>query len=462
MAKPTPEELDQAIRSLAQAQGGNFDKVGIPAIKAYLTQKGFEPPESPVISAAKLSLKAAASTVKKAPFKDAYPKPFDEFSFQYWFNYFYVELPNDGRKQYYFNQITNPDGGYKPIETLNKKVLMHGMRDEGFEAFKIGEKLDPEVLFQEAVKSKHQLARDGVRVVFRGDGRLPEAIEQHKGTTPQSRLPHKRAETHMDQDWHPFYDTGNNVYFRKGFNVDNCLFTAISVSPDFYIATKFPLLSDLQATNPSAIGTSVVEIARTAVGSGSSIRDRGSAMAAQSSASNLSSMQASKTNIYVVKITGGWNTQAKQLKLGSTFAEYAFEHIPWIYHLACFKTVRIHYGADPNLGHQIAFEGWEWLQSKPMLNRLLNSDSNVAKLETYLENLYRKGSPEVGGISYVPEGMPEAPQITKIVNLFTPGGSKLKMNQYLKSNATGAPVPQLKPARVGSLGADKLSPFQRG
>jgi hypothetical protein len=460
MAKPTAEELDDAIRSLVQAQGGNFDKVGIPAIKVYLRQKGFEEPESLVISLAKGRLKEEASPVKKAPFKDAYPKPFPEFSFQYWFNYFYVELPNPDRKQYYFSQITNPDGSYKPIETLNKKLLLHGMRDEGFVAFKIGEKLDPEVLFQEAVKKGHEILRDGIRVVFRGDGRLPQAIEQHKGTLPQSRLANKRLETHMDQVWHPFYDAENKVYFRKGFNEDNCLFTAISVSPDFYIATKFPLLSELQATNPSAIGTSVVEIARTAVGPGSNIRDRASTMAAQSSASNLSTMQASKTNIYAVKITGGWNTQNWQKT--STFPEYAFEHIPWIYHLACFKVIRIHYGPDPNLGHRIVIEGWEWLQPKPMLNRLLYGDANVAKLEGHLESLYRKCSPEAGGISHVPDGMPAPPQITKIVNVFIPGASKLKMDQYGKSNATGAPLPQLKPARVGSLGADKLSPFQRG
>lgn len=461
MAKPTATELDDAIRSLAQTNGGNFDKVTIPAVKEYLTKKGFELPDSGDISQAKLRLKQAASPIKKAPFKDAYPKPFEEFSFQYWFNYFYVELPNDGRKQYYFSQITNADGSYKPIETLNKRALLHGMRDEGFEAFPIGEKLDPEVLFQESVKGKHELAREGVRVVFRGDGRLPEAIERNKGTLPQSRLPHLRAKTHMDQDWHPFYDAGNKVYFRKGFNVDNCLFTAISVSPDFYIATKFPLLSDLQATNPAAIGTSVVEVARSAVGPGPNIRDRGSTMATQSSASNLTRMQASKTNIYVVKIAGGWNTQAKQLKLGSTFAEYAFEHIPWIYHLACFKTVRIHYGPDANLGHRIVFEEWEWLQTKPMLGRLLFGDANVVRLESYLKELYRKGSQEAGGISYVPEGMPAAPAITKVVNLFTPGAAKLDMSQYLKNNATGAPVTPLRPA-VSSLADQRLKPFQKG
>jgi hypothetical protein len=71
------------------------------------------------------------------------------------------------------------------------------------------------------------------------------------------------------------------------------------------------------------------------------------------------SIKASRTNTYVVKLTGGWNTMARQLQGGGTFAEYALEHIPWIYHIACFRTVRLHYGDDPNLGHQIVFEGWD-------------------------------------------------------------------------------------------------------
>ena len=64
----------------------------------------------------------------------------------------------------------------------------------------------------------------------------------------------------MDQDWHPFNTLGIKVFFRKGSNTDNCLFTAISVTPEFYTATKFPLQDELRATNPSALGTATVEV----------------------------------------------------------------------------------------------------------------------------------------------------------------------------------------------------------
>ena len=48
------------------------------------------------------------------------------------------------------------------------------------------------------------------------------------------------------------------AFYRNGSNQDNCLFTAVSVATDFYTASKFPLVQDLIADSPDAIGTATV------------------------------------------------------------------------------------------------------------------------------------------------------------------------------------------------------------
>jgi len=423
MPKPTMEQWPDLLRQIAAEVAAVTKKsmkevligsVGSPGLSLMtinnkLPGKGFEKITAADLKGLKTLITELANASepprKKAPPKDAYPKPV-EFSFRYWFNYFYVELPNPDRKQSYYDQITNVDGSFIAEGALDKKTLLEEMRKEGFEEFAIGKKVSAEALYDFSAKRYPDLQGKGVRVVFRGDGRTPDQIEAHQGTTPQSRLPHLRQKTNMDQDWHPFNTLGNKVFFRKGLNTDNCLFTAISVTPEFYTATKFPLQEELRATNPSALGRAIVLAAP---------RSGGSTVSR--------TLHASKSTIYVVKTTEGWNTQERQAALGSgDFPEFASEYIPWEHHLASVPVIRIHYGDDANDGHQIIIERWTWLQYMNVLERLLLDPVSVAQLRDFLVDIYTKGRLPGCGIPYTPPGV-AAPdwEIKRVVNAFTPG-----------------------------------------
>ena len=465
MPKPTPEQWPDLLRQIAAEVAAVTKKsmkevlvgsVGSPGLSLMtinnkLEKKGFEKITAAEFRGLKTLITEIADTIepprKKAPDKFAYPKPLTEFSFQYWFNYFYVELPNPARRQFYFDQITNVDGSYIAEAALDRRRLLDEMRREGFEEFTIREKVDPEVLYKDSARN-YQLQGQGVRIVFRGDGRTPQQIENNQGTLPQSRIPHLRQKSNMDQDWHPFNTLGNKVFFRKGANTDNCLFTAISVTPEFYTATKFPLQDELRATNPNALGTATVEVIPQGLGTGKGTK----ALAQnyiQSHKAEVKVLPASKTTIYVVKTTGGWNTQERQMQLGAgSFPEYAFEHIPWIYHLASVPVIRLHYGEEANLGHLIVIEGWSWLQPATLLQRLLGSTVGVTRLHDFLVDLQARGSAEAGGIPYLPPGTdPPEWKIQRIVKVFTPGVGKLEKNRIDSKMPQPSQKPVLQPAK---------------
>ncbi len=209
MPKPTPEQWPDLLRQIAAEVAAVTKKsmkevlvgsVGSPGLSLMtinnkLEKKGFEKITAAEFRGLKALITEMADTIepprKKAPDKFAYPKPLTEFSFQYWFNYFYVELPNPARRQFYFDQITNVDGSYIAEAALDRRRLLDEMRREGFEEFTIREKVDPEVLYKDSARN-YQLQGQGVRIVFRGDGRTPQQIENNQGTLPQSRIPHLR------------------------------------------------------------------------------------------------------------------------------------------------------------------------------------------------------------------------------------------------------------------------------
>jgi hypothetical protein len=464
MPKPTAAELQDVLRELAlEAQARRnpqptlkiaLQSVMSGTVNQRLQLKGFDRLDAPEISLAKTALANVFEPPKPpAPFKFAYPSP-PEFSFRYWFNYFYVELPNLERKQHFYDLITLPGGTFKDEKDLDLKKLLKDMCTEGFEEFTIMDKVDPEELYRDSAKN-FELQRQGVRVVFRGDGRTPEQIESNMGTSPQSRIDFLRQKSNMDKDWHPFKTMGNKVFFRKGFNADNCLFTAISVTPEFYTATKFPMQDELRATNPGALGVASVEVVpqHTAptTRTGGLVQSH-----LDMQKPEVKALNASKTTIYVVRTTGGWNTQKRQMQLGAgSFPEYSFEHIPWIYHLASVKVIRLHYGAEANDGHQIVVEGWKWLQSKSLLERILNSAVAVQRLEEFLEGLQSQGSAAAGGIAYLPPGVP-APdwKIKKILNPFTPGTGKLDKGLLTATVSTPVTKPVLQPSKKATIKSD--------
>jgi len=143
-----------------------------------------------------------------------------------------------------------------------------------------------------------------------------------------------------------------------------------------------------------------------------------------------------------------------QLGAGS-FPEYAFEHIPWIYHLASVPVIRLHYGEEANLGHLIVIEGWSWLQPATLLQRLLGSTVGVTRLHDFLVDLQARGSAEAGGIPYLPPGTdPPEWKIQRIVKVFTPGVGKLEKNRIDSKIPQPSQKPVLQPPRQAVLKSD--------
>lgn len=421
----TPEETKVVRDILTRLAGKPLKWESVQKITTKAVQldpqcpKGLEVPD---ISSVKMEyvkqLKEAASPIPKG--KHFYPLgSFSEGSFEFWFNYFWAELTKTADKEKVYAQIPkDKDGNLIPpilMETNVKKKLLEMMLKIGFEEFTIGEKLDPEVLFAEAKKSKGTVQTEGVRVLFRGDARKPEEIERHGGTLPRSRVFGQKNALGMNELWHPWRPlrAGNKVYYRKGFNADNCLNTAVSVTYELPVATKFPLLNEMK---PTEVGTAIVELETPVKVGGSSVSDRIKFFSNQ----NGVKLKASKTTIYAVKMTGGWNTQGRQLRdLAGTFPEFAVDQIPFTYHLAVLYVIRIHFGEDMNDGHLIVVTDWKFIQPKHLLDKLLLLPKHTASLEKYLKDFCAPGKGMLlpngfGGVPYRTDQTPAGFGIKKV------------------------------------------------
>ena len=264
---------------------------------------------------------------------------FDEYSFEYWFNYFYAELPSARRSEFYV-RISPTQGVLRTandIPDLEKKTLLTGMMDIGFRKYKTTEKLSAVEMF---ASLKTMTRPEPSRVMFRGDSREPGAIQQNPGTKPQTQLRHLYAERGFNNPWHPWNDQTrrDSVYFRNGdVNQDNCLFSAISVTPEFYIATKFPMMHQVK------LGKAIVEVEMKETAGASRV----ASIVTRFDNKKTLTLSCSRTNIYAVKVKKGWNTESFQ---SQTFAERAYDNHR-IDHFAIVKVIRIHYGADSNKGH---------------------------------------------------------------------------------------------------------------
>jgi hypothetical protein len=120
-----------------------------------------------------------------------------------------------------------------------------------------------------------------------------------------------------------------------------------------------------------------------------------------------------RTNIYVVKIKGGWNTEAKQRE---AFPERAFENLKWKHHFAKIQVIRIHYSNDMNSGHLIVVESVDWLQPEKDIQSALGIDA-ATTLKKYVGDIKNRGlqRPDgTGGIHYAPEGVIPPVQIARV------------------------------------------------
>lgn len=381
------------------------------------------PPPAPKGGVIPKTMHVRQGPPRAIPEENPYPN-FVEYSFEYWFNYFYAELKSDKKREFYL-KISPTPGALRTaanIPDAEKKTLLEGMMVLGFRAYQDTEKLSAVDMF---ASLKTMLRPEPSRVMFRGDSREPDMIEKHLGTKPQTRLAHLYAERNFDKTWHPWNDNTrrNTVYFRNGdVNQDNCLFSAISVTPEFYIATKFPMMKQV------TLGKAEVQVAMKPAAGGSLVGSRISQFNAAST-TKLMTLSCSRTNIYAVKVKKGWNTESFQRE---TFAERAYENLRWIDHFAIVKVIRIHYGDDSNKGHLTVIDSWKLLPDnssyesniKLSMKKLTATnpaavDLLIQGLRTFLTNTAKECRllNEVGGHSYVPEGATVPFTIKKVISI---------------------------------------------
>jgi hypothetical protein len=232
----------------------------------------------------------------------------------------------------------------------------------------------------------------------------------------------------------------NKVFFRRGNN-DNCLFSAVSVTYMFEVASKFPLVAEL---GPDKLGEAVVVTAGQTTASKAPPQPKAApadkpinpALAQDAKlfqirkfdfAKTLTQVEAERTlpasraRIYVVKAVEGWNTRAWQG--GAPFPEFAVQDIPWMYHLAVFDIVRIHYSkTGVGQGHWTIVNGFRYLKDKTLLEQLLGGPANFAKLDDYVRDLdfrgrWKKAAGGAGGFDCSPKEAPAPFTIVRVKSL---------------------------------------------
>jgi hypothetical protein len=342
-----------------------------------------------------------------------------KFSFEWWFNQFWRECPDQDRRAFYIEML-NPDGTPKKpsMSDVQKRDILGRMLRSGFTEF-TGDYLENDDITLPGIRS----GPNRVYVAFRGDFRTPNEVRVHEGTYAKASLPVLRNSMNMSQPWHPFSDpaTRMKLYFRK-WNADNCLFTVVSVAEDFATATKFPLMCDMENWQ---FGTAVVT-ARGYV-AGEDVRNLAARFGstvpapARSGGSTQKILKASRNNVYVVKTGTAYNTRRMQDAgpAGSPFPERAVRGIPWSHHLARIRIDRIHYGKDSNEGHLIVVRGFDWLHDHVTLARTLGSSAAVGVLDGFLTDILQRGSLTggQGGISFKTEASDPAIEIEKVISI---------------------------------------------
>lgn len=380
----------------------------------------------------KNALESAWSALRKGPYPITGPQKVREYSFEYWYNYFCREVRDDQVTRFMLAVVKDNGDFRKEEEVHYKRALFADMLQLGFKSFTPADALTAQGLFTHMLtNNENELQRNlQLNLLFRGDGREPERIMADTGTVPQTRIQKLRIDRNMEHEWHPFsrQQWANKVWFRNGKNTDNCLFSAVSVTPQFLTATKFPMLDDLVTSNPGAIGSAVAVCRRVPSGAPVAAPGQGTvaSMKQQFNAyanakqdydrTHLAAVDrpektllASRTQIYLIRGGAVFNTQKLQFG-ASEFPEYAMEHISWADHLACLWVIRIHYSKDDaNKGHLIVIDKWRWLHDDNSL-RLILGDQGFPLLSQYLEGLYNRGKltrDGLGGIPYL-AGIPIA------------------------------------------------------
>ena len=124
-----------------------------------------------------------------APSKRPFLVSMDEYSFKWWFNYFYDEIP-DTQKQRFFDKLFDGDGREKKkvIERLSgheKRSLLTEMFKLGFQEFSGTYWRDPAQLLADS-KLRSSKGKS-LGIAFRSDLRDAKTIKLHGGVASLSK-----------------------------------------------------------------------------------------------------------------------------------------------------------------------------------------------------------------------------------------------------------------------------------
>ncbi len=418
MAQISEQALRGVMARLSRAPGKTFDGLSRFDVNKELRVLGFDPLVGTEIAPIKAAL-------KKGPYPTHGPGALAPFSFEYWFNYFFAELP-DGAKMEVAAQIINDDGTLRTeAQVPNKIALFQKMARLGFRQFQAADHLSAQQIQMHAAVD-NPLQRE-VAILFRGDSRKPEQIAT-QGTKPQTQVAFLHDTRNMNRPWHPFLNAGNAVWVRNGeVNKDNCLFSAVSVTPQFYVATKFPLLDGLMGESPQSVGHALVQVrdlpghqAAPALGRVAAARQAFSSPAPVR-AERTEKLRASRTSIYGVAMRGAYNTQKYQLD--APFPEYASDNLVWADHLVWFSVTRIHFGTGGNDGHLIVIDDHRFLQDRAVIEAAVMGQASYAALQRFVADIVSRGSLRsgVGGIVYTPPGVQPPFEIVRVRDQFIGG-----------------------------------------
>ena len=219
----------------------------------------------------------------------------DKDGFKVWFNYFSLEVPWSELRQ---NQLANvknfmsliykehekkiqndtnqqkkfltepglPNFEHSSYDDKNedKEKILKQLLDWGFKTSKSMGQLQSladvfketglegvQKIFPHAIETK----QGAVALVYRGDSRKFSDLKDHKGFLAKVDVaPTKNRQYgiwNQHAPWNPFHrkEINSPLYFRKG-KKDNCIYTAVSVAPDWQLALGYPMVRGSIYTYP--------------------------------------------------------------------------------------------------------------------------------------------------------------------------------------------------------------------
>ena len=363
------------------------------------------------------------------PTSFATPTPVEEYSFEWWFNYFWAEGRRGGNDRataeekeafwWVVSQMFTPASlpknnaeasrineqgiGFKlkpgatALDSAKRRKVLQTLMKIGFQEFPVAFRETAQSLFAHLVTMpSREGANDHVTfslaLGYRSDSRPWSAIES-QGIRARSHVPVLVQSMRMDEPWHPFsdVDVANKIWFRRGVE-DNCLHSVISIASKFDDALYFPRIDDgsIYTFVGRLAGDKPLNERWTPEVNQTAKSQRAFICRVQLSSGDEQYLIGSRTTILVFAFPPSFtaaNTEAYQRSLGGTspFPERGVGEIPAEYVLGILNVLRVHHGPTADDGQT------NFVQSitltKPddaRLKGVLLTDDAVLAFKTYM------------------------------------------------------------------------------